>query len=124
VQVRIRPDERLARDGDDLVTVVRITMIEAAVGTTVTVPTADGEVEVELPAGVQPGEVQVVRGRGMPSLQTGRRGDLRVHLDVRIPRRLEPEQRRLLVELDGQIGEDAYRDDEGGFFDRLRSAFR
>ena len=124
VQVRVRPDERLARDGDDLVTVVPITMVDAAVGTTVTVPTADGAVEVEIPAGAQPGEVKVVRGRGMPSLQTGRRGDLRIHLDVRIPRRLEPEQRRLLIELDEQIGEDAYRDDEGGFFDRLRSAFR
>jgi molecular chaperone DnaJ len=73
---------------------------------------------------VQPGEVQVLRGRGMPSLQTGRRGDLRVHLDVRVPRRLEPEQRRVLAELAGEIGADAYRDDEGGFFDRLRSAFR
>jgi len=124
VQVRVQPDDRLARDGDDLVTIVPITMVDAAVGTMVTVPTADGEIEVEIPAGVQPGEVQVLRGRGMPSLQTGRRGDLRIHLDVRIPRRLEPEQRRLLVELGEQIGDDAYRDDEGGFFDRLRSAFR
>jgi len=124
VQVRVRADERLARDGDDLVTVVPITMIDAAIGTTVTVPTAEGETEIELPPGVQPGDVQVLRGRGMPSLQTGRRGDLRVHLDVRVPRRLEPEQRRLLLELADQIGDDAYRDDEGGFFGRLRSAFR
>jgi molecular chaperone DnaJ len=124
VQVRVRPDERLVRDGDDLVTVVPITMVDAAVGTTVTVPTADGEIEVEIPPGVQPGEIRTIRGRGMPSLQTGRRGDLRVHLDVRIPRRLEPEQRRLLLELDAQIGDGAYRDDDGGFFDRLRSAFR
>jgi molecular chaperone DnaJ len=124
VQVRVRADERLTRDGDDLVTIVPITMIDAAIGTTVTVPTAEGEIELELPPGVQPGEVQVLRGRGMPSLQTGRRGDLRVHLDVRVPRRLEPEQRRQLLELAGQIGDDAYRDDGGGFFDRLRSAFR
>ena len=69
--------------------------------------------------------MRVLRGKGMPSLSGGRRGDLRVHLDVRIPRRLDAEQRRLLLELDEQIGEDAYRDDdEGGFFDRLRSAFR
>jgi molecular chaperone DnaJ len=61
----------------------------------------------------------------MPSLSSGRRGDLRIHLDVRIPRRLDPEQRRLLLELDEQIGAEAYRDDrEEGFFERLRSAFR
>ncbi len=124
VQVRVRPDERLARDGDDLVTVVPLTMIDAAIGTTVSVPTPEGELELEVPPGVQPGDVRVLRGRGMPSLSSGRRGDLRVHLDVRIPRRLDPEQRRRLLELGETIGEDAYRDEDGGFFERLRSAFR
>ncbi|TMA56704.1 MAG: molecular chaperone DnaJ [Actinobacteria bacterium] len=125
VQVRVRADDRLVRDGDDLVAVVGLTMVDAAIGSTVTVPTAEGEIELEIPPGVQPGDVRVLRGKGMPSLAGGRRGDLRVHLDVRIPRRLDPEQRRLLVELAEQIGEDAYRDDgEGGFFERLRSAFR
>lgn len=125
VQVRVVPDERLGRDGDDLVTVVSLTMVDAALGTTLTVPTAEGEIELEIPPGVQPGDVRVLRGQGMPSLSSGRRGDLRVHLDIRVPRRLDPEQRRLLLELDERIGDDAYRDDdEGGFFDRLRSAFR
>jgi molecular chaperone DnaJ len=123
VQVRVRADDRLVRDGDDLVAVVRLTMVDAAIGTTVSVPTADGEIELEIPPGVQPGDVRVVRGKGMPNLSGHRRGDLRVHLDVRIPRRLDPEQRRLLLELGEQIGEDAYRDD-GSFFERLRSAFR
>jgi molecular chaperone DnaJ len=125
VQVRVRPDDRLARDGDDLVTVVSLTMEDAAIGATVTVPSAEGEIELEIPAGVQPGDVRVLRGKGMPTLSGGRRGDLRVHLEIRIPRRLDPEQRRLLVELEERIGEDAYRDDdEDGFFERLRSAFR
>jgi molecular chaperone DnaJ len=125
VQVRVRPDDRLARDGDDLVTLVSLTMVDAAIGATVTVPSAEGEIELEIPAGVQPGDVRVLRGKGMPTLSGGRRGDLRVHLEIRIPRRLDPEQRRLLVELDERIGEDAYRDDdEDGFFERLRSAFR
>ena len=125
VQVRVAADERLARDADDLVTVVGLTMIDAALGTRLTVPTAEGEIELEISPGAQPGDVRVLRGQGMPSLSSRRRGDLRVHLDVRVPRHLDPEQRRLLVELDGRIGDDAYRsDDEGGFFERLRSAFR
>jgi len=124
VQVRVRPHDRLVRDGDDLVTAVEVTMVDAAVGANVTVPTADGEIELEIPPGAQPDDVKVVRGRGMPSVSGGRHGDLRVHLDVRIPRHLTPEQRRVLLELGDQLGEEHYRqDDEGGFFHRLRSAF-
>ena len=123
VQVRVRPDERLIRDGDDLLAEVELTMVEAALGTSISVPTPAGEVELELPAGVQPGEVQLVRGRGMPSLDRGRHGDLRVRLAVRVPRRLTPEQRELLGKLGESLDDDAYRA-EDGFFDRLRSAFR
>jgi molecular chaperone DnaJ len=122
VQVRVRPDERLVRDGDDLVADVELTMVEAALGSAVSVPTPDGKVELDLPAGVQPGDVQVLRGRGMPSLGSGRRGDLRIHVTVRVPRRLSQEQRDLLERLGRTLDEDAYRDE--GFFERLKSAFR
>jgi molecular chaperone DnaJ len=123
VHVRVLPHERLVRDGDDLLTAAQVTMIEAALGLTVSVPTPEGDFELELPAGIQPGEVRVVRGRGMPSLQSGRRGDLRVHVEVGVPRTLDPEQRALLAELGEKLGEDAYRGDDG-FFERLKSAFR
>ena len=58
MQVRVQPDDRIARDGDDLVTVVGLTMIDAALGTTLLVPTPDGEIEIEVPPGVQPGDVR------------------------------------------------------------------
>ena len=86
-------------------------------------PTPGGEVEVEVPAGTQPRDVIVVRGKGVPSLRTGRHGDLRVHVDVRVPRRLTPEQREQLRQLGSAIEEDAYESDDG-FFRRLKSAFR
>ncbi len=123
VQVRVRGQNGLERDGDDLVAVVAVTMVDAALGTTVSVPTPAGDVEVELPAGTQPHEVIVTRGQGIPSLRSGRRGDLRVHVDVRVPRRLTPEQRDELLRLGAAIGEGAYENDDG-FFRRLRSAFR
>jgi molecular chaperone DnaJ len=123
VQVRVRPHEDLVRDGDDLLTTVRLTMIDAALGATVSVSTPEGEEELEVEAGVQPGDVRVLRGKGMPSLTSGRRGDLRVQVEVAIPRRLSPEQRRLLLELGEQLSDDVYRGDDG-FFERLRSAFR
>ncbi len=126
VAVRVRPDSRFVRDGDDLHTAVRLTMTDAALGTAIRVPSLAGDLELELPAGTQPGEVSVLRGQGMPSLQSSRRGDLYVRLDVAVPSRLTDEQRRLLEEFDRQTDGDAYvRDDEDeGFFRRLKSALR
>ncbi len=123
VLVRVRSQDGLERDGDDLISVTRLTFTQAALGTVVNVSSPGGDVEVDIPAGTQPGDVIAVRGRGMPSLQTGRRGDLHVHVDVRVPTRLTTEQREQLEQVDAALGDDAYRDDEG-FFDRLKSAFR
>jgi molecular chaperone DnaJ len=122
VLVRVGPHDQLERDGDDLVAAVELTMVDAALGRQVAVTTPEGDVELDVPPGVQPGDVQVVRGRGMPSLGSGRRGDLRVRLAVRIPRRLTEEQREALARFGDSVDDAAYRDE--GFFDRLRSVFR
>ncbi len=62
----------------------------------------------------------------MPSLDTGRRGDLLVHVGVRVPHRLSDEQRAAVARLDEELDADAYRADaeDEGFFARLRGAFR
>jgi molecular chaperone DnaJ len=123
VTVRVRPLAGLRREGDDLVARTSITMVEAAIGTTVTVPTPTGPLEVELAPGTQPGAVHAVRGRGMPSLETGRRGSLLVEVDVRVPTRLTAEQRVELLRLEEALGAGAYGDDDG-FIGKLKSAFR
>jgi molecular chaperone DnaJ len=113
VLVRIEPDERFLRDGDDLVTVVDVTAPVAALGATLAVPSLNGLVEVEVPAGTQPGEVFVVRGHGMPRLRRpGRRGDLRVVANVVVPRRLTREQRKLIEKLADSMTDDNVRSDE------------
>jgi molecular chaperone DnaJ len=126
VTVRVRPDPRFVRDGDDLHTSVRLTMTDAALGTNVRVAALGGDVDLRVAAGVQPGEVRVLQGKGMPSIEGARRGDLYVRLDVAVPARLTDEQRRLLEEFDRVTDGDAYlRDDEDeGFFRRLKSALR
>jgi hypothetical protein len=88
----VRSDERFVRDGDDLHTAVRLTMTEAALGTRTRVSAPGGDLDLDVGAGTQPGEVRVIRGEGMPSLQ-GRRGDLYVRLDVAVPTPLTDEQR-------------------------------
>jgi molecular chaperone DnaJ len=122
--VHVRPLEGVERDGDDLHVRASLTMTEAALGTTVSVPTTDGPFEVELGPGTQPGTVHAVPARGMPSLETGRRGDLLVHVDVRIPTHLSAEQRAEMLRLENELGTHAYRDDDDGFLGRLKSAFR
>jgi molecular chaperone DnaJ len=113
VVVRVREDERFLRDGEDLVTVIDVPAPLAALGTTVEVPTLDGDVALEIPAGTQPGETIVMRGRGLPPLSRGRTGDLRVVVNVAIPRRLSREQRSMLEDFAATMSEENLRSDEG-----------
>ena len=126
VQVRVQPQAGIERDGDDLHTAVELTMTQAALGMSLTVPGPGGAIEVEIPAGTQPGDVQVLRGQGMPSVEGRRHGSFHVHARVHIPRKLDDEQRALVEQLAETLGEEPYRDeeDDGGFFGRIRNAFR
>jgi molecular chaperone DnaJ len=123
VLVRVRPHERFVRDGNDIVSTVDLTMIEAALGARLEVPTLDGEVELEFRSGTQPGEIRVLRGRGMPVLRGFGRGDHRLLVNVAVPRNLSEEQRRLLEEFARSERDANYKPDEG-FFEKLRAAFR
>jgi molecular chaperone DnaJ len=113
VLVRVREDERFVRDGADLVTVLDVPAPYAALGHTFEVETVDGTVDLDVPPGTQPGEVLVVRGEGVPTLRRGRRGDLRVVVNVVIPRRLDAEQRELLERLAESMADGANHHDEG-----------
>jgi molecular chaperone DnaJ len=125
VLVRVREDERFLRDGSDLVTVVDVPAPAAALGSEVTVPTLDGDERIEVPSGTQPGAVVTLRGRGMPTIGRGRRGDQRVVLNVVIPRNLSSHQRRLLEELRGSLTEDNLREPAAeSIVGKLKRAFR
>jgi molecular chaperone DnaJ len=122
VLVAVREDSRFLRDGDDLVTAVDVAAPLAALGATVQVPTVEGSVELEVPAGIQPHETLTVRGEGMPALRGRHRGDLRVVVNVVIPRRLKREQRELLQQLADTMTDENLRTDEG-VFGKLKRAF-
>jgi molecular chaperone DnaJ len=113
VVVRVRADERFVRDQEDLHTVIDVAAPLAALGTTVQVPSLDGDIPVEIPAGTQPGEVISLRSRGLPPLGRGRTGDLHVHVNVVIPRRLSREQRDLLERLADSLDDRNLGSDEG-----------
>jgi molecular chaperone DnaJ len=123
VGVRVQPDERFVREGNDIFSQVDLTIVQAAIGATISVETLEGPVDLEFEPGTQPGEVRSLRGRGMPVLQGFGRGDHRVLVNVMVPRRLSDDQRRLLGEFERASGDETYRREEG-FFDKLKSAFR
>src|SRR3954468_22371722 len=113
VVIRVKEDERFIRDREDLVTVVDVAAPLASLGTTIQVPTLAGDVPLEVPAGTQPGETIVMAGRGLPPLGRGRTGDLRVVINVVIPRRLSRKQRDLLEQFSESLTEENLRENEG-----------
>jgi molecular chaperone DnaJ len=125
VLVRVTEDERFVRDGNDLVHVLDVAAPHAALGTTVTVPTLDGDEELRIPPGTQPGTVFNLRGKGMPSLRRGRRGDQRVLVNVLIPHNLNEEQRQLLERFAETLGDHNLVDEDQreSLFHRVRRAF-
>lgn len=128
IAISVRPHEYFRRRGDDLFVKVSINVAQAALGHTVMVPvlTAQGEIEeaLAIPSGTQSGEVIVLKGRGVPRLRrdgthTGF-GDLQVMIEVRIPKRLTPEQEALFLELGTSLGEAIIPPaNEKGFFERV-----
>jgi molecular chaperone DnaJ len=124
VEVEVAEDERFQRDGTDLVSVVSISATEAMLGTAATVPTLEGEREIEIAAGTQPGHEEVLRGAGLPRLGGRRRGNQRVLLNVVVPTNLNEEQREVTERLDESLGPDNLGPRHGeGLFGRVRRAF-
>ncbi|HEY2719799.1 MAG TPA: molecular chaperone DnaJ [Solirubrobacteraceae bacterium] len=121
VLVRVAEDKRFVREGDDLITALDVPAPRAALGGSLEVPTLEGTTMVELEAGTQPGEVLTVRGEGMPSLGRSRRGNLRVVVNVLIPRRLSDDQRSLLEQLSETLTDENLRSEES-MFAKLRRA--
>jgi molecular chaperone DnaJ len=125
VLVRVAEDERFLRDGSNLVTVVDVPAPAAALGTEVTVPTLDGDEEIEIAPGTQPGSVVTLRGRGMPTIGRGRRGDQQVVLNVVIPRNLTDRQTELLEELRGSLTAENLEDrTDESLLSKVRRALR
>ncbi len=123
VLVEVREDERFVREGADLIAALDVPAPLAALGGTLQAPTLSGTTPIELIPGTQPGEIVNVRGAGMPSLGGGRKGDLKVVVNVVIPRRLTEEQRDLIGRLQETLTPENLRSDES-MFAKLRRTLR
>jgi molecular chaperone DnaJ len=130
VEVHEQPHDVFQRDGDDLHCTISVPMVDAALGTTVTIDAIlDGLTEITIPPGTQPGSVTTLRGHGMPHLRSGARGDLHVHVDVVVPERLDHRDAELLREFKSRRSRDmaevrsAHAAGASGLFSRLRETF-
>lgn len=120
IVLTVDEDSFYARDGNDLHCMVTISLPQAALGTEVTVPTFEGDYKLKVPAGVQSGQQIPIRNKGVPILRSRGRGDLVVHVDVQIPKKLSARQRELLEEL-AAITELDDKHDKRSFFERMKA---
>jgi len=112
-----------SRDGEDLVVDVRISFAQAVLGADIQVPTLGGKpVALHIPSGTESHKVFSIRGKGMPSLRTQKRGDLLVRARIKVPKRLTEKQKSLLQEFAALGGESL--DQEKSFVDRLEDKVR
>ena len=118
ISVTVRPSDKFQRDGTAVYMEQFVTFAQAALGARLTIPTIDGNVEYDMPAGTQPGTVFRLRGKGIPSVNGRGRGDQFVTVRVSVPTSLTAEQREALTAFAKTMGEP--ESEPKGFFDKRR----
>jgi len=126
LEVTVAHDDVFSRDGDDLLATLEVSMPDAILGTQTTISSLDGEVDLEVRAGVQSGDVLTVKGRGITPLRGGNRGDLRVGVQVVTPTRLDAKERALIEDFAKKTKAPAPQlaQFQQGLFSKLRDRFR
>jgi molecular chaperone DnaJ len=121
LQINVKPHDVFKRDEDDILLDLELNFAQVALGDEIEIPTIDGEPhELRVPAGTQTGEAFVVRGKGVPHLRGGGRGDMIVRANVVTPKNLTKEQKALLQQLAGSMGSSVKPQDDRGFMGKIK----
>ncbi|HEY4667854.1 MAG TPA: molecular chaperone DnaJ [Anaerolineales bacterium] len=104
VVVQVLPHAYFRRRKDEILLDLSINVAQSALGSEIAVPTLDGEEQLRIPSGTQPGKVFRIKGKGVPHLRSNGRGDQLVIISVEIPKSLSPEQRGLFEQLSQTLG--------------------
>ena len=124
INIEEKPHESLQRDGANLIYEMYVNFADAALGTSVEVPTIDGRVKVKIPAGTQAGKMFRLKGKGLPSVQSYGKGDQLIHINIWTPKKLTDSERSLLENMRTMPN---FNPDPGksekGFFDRMKDYF-
>jgi molecular chaperone DnaJ len=117
--IRVLTHKYFRRRENDILLDLNINIAQATLGAEVDVPTVDGLTKLKIPAGIQPGKVLRMRGKGVPHLRGNGRGDQMIVVNVEVPKNLTSEQRNLMEKLAESLGSDV-RPAERGFLEWLK----
>ena len=108
IVLQVEPHELFTRKGNDLYVDMPITFDQAALGTTIIVPTLSEKVKYKVPPGTQPDTVFRLKGKGVKALRGGKYGDLYVRMALEIPTKLNQEQKKFIKDFEEKLGPDCY----------------
>ena len=123
VFVHVKPHRLFRRNGYDLHLDHKISFALAALGGQTTLPTLEGDMAYDIPAGTQPGDVLRISGKGITRMRSSSKGDLYVKIVVDVPKHLTEEQKELLEKFEGTFGRKVEKSNKKGFFDKVKDAF-
>jgi molecular chaperone DnaJ len=124
INIEELPHEQLTRDGMNLAYELPLNFADAALGTSVEVPTIEGKVKVKIPPGTPAGKVLRLKGKGLPSVQSFGTGDQLIYVNIWTPKELTNEERTLLEKMKTLPNFQPKGDkSEKGFFDRMKDIF-
>jgi molecular chaperone DnaJ len=106
VFIHVRQHEIFHREGNDIICEVPVSFIKAALGGVVEVPTVAGKAKMKIPAGTQNGTILRLKGKGVPALRGGARGDMHVRIFVEVPKNISGQQKEILEQLDDALKEE------------------
>ena len=119
MDIKVKSHQYFKRKGNDILLDLNVNIAQAVLGAEVEVPTVDGKTKLNIPAGTQPGKVFTLRGKGSPFLRSTGRGDQLVIINVDVPTKLSPDQRKLFEQLAATLGTEV-RPQEKSFLDILK----
>ncbi len=122
LEIEVENHTFFRRSGDDILLDLDINVAQAVLGDEIHVPTLNGDVELRIPPGTQPGKIFRLRDQGIPHLRSSGRGDQLVTVSVQIPNRLTAEQREIFEKLAETMDPDIKIQNQS-FFDKLREVF-
>jgi len=125
IKVKVKKNSHFKREGDHLVTEAEIPFAAAALGTKLKIDTIYNEkTDLEINSGTQPNEVYKIKEQGMPNIRSGKKGDLFVEIKVKVPQKLNDEQKKLLLGFSEAMNEDFEHAENKGFFKKLKDDLR
>jgi molecular chaperone DnaJ len=122
VVISLNPHPLFERDGPDLHCQVPVSLVQAALGDEIEVPSLEGKIKIKIPEGTQTGKQIRLRGKGLPSLRSSARGDQILHIFVEVPTKLTRRQRELLEQFAAESGQEV-SPVQRSFLDKLRELF-